>query len=172
MNIDEKIKLTEYNPAWARYFLDEREVLLNALAAYLPNIEHIGSTSICNMPAKPIIDIMIGLQEYPPSRPIIAAMENIVYNCYGECGVPGRMYFTKRTPTQDYNAHITLMDGGVWRNNILFRDHLTNDTEMAASYAAIKRKLVNSGADTLRKYSAGKSEFISAAIKSASHKEE
>lgn len=65
MEINEKIHIEEYNPEWARQYIYEKEQLCNALGDTVLGIEHIGSTSIPRIWAKPIVDIMIGVKSLP-----------------------------------------------------------------------------------------------------------
>src|SRR5438552_1962965 len=64
VNIDEPITIEPYNPAWAAQFARERDLLCQALSVGPSRVEHIGSTSIAGMHAKPIVDIMLGLDSF------------------------------------------------------------------------------------------------------------
>ena len=167
MDINEKVELSAYSPHWIALFQSERAYLQNSITNYRPVIEHIGSTAIPEMYAKPVVDIMVGLKEYPIADDIIEIMLSHGYRHHGEAGVTGRTYFTKRQEKGNFNAHITLLGGVVWNDNLLLRDYLINHREVAESYSKLKQKIIESGADTLLEYSEKKSNFILRMIEEA-----
>ena len=169
MNKNERIELSEYNPRWKISFQSERQVLEHKLSVFLPVIEHIGSTAIPNLIAKPIIDILIGIRDYPIPDCSIETMKSIGYEYHGEAGVSGRVYFTKRQEENNFNVHITLVNGDIWNNNILFRDYLLSNPDVATNYSELKRDIFNSGIVTLLEYSAQKADFILQALRKAKH---
>ncbi|MGI6706729.1 MAG: GrpB family protein [Clostridia bacterium] len=83
-------------------------------------IEHIGSTSIPGIWAKPIVDIMVGVESFPLGESLIDKMIELGYEYLGEAGVRGRLYFLKRFP-KAYNVHVTQFGNMIWKNNILLR---------------------------------------------------
>lgn len=101
MEINEKIYIEEYNPEWAGQYEYEKEQLCNALGDAVLGIEHIGSTSIPGIWAKPIVDIMIGVKSLPLEKSQICKVIELGYEYLGEAGVSGRIYFRKRFPKVD-----------------------------------------------------------------------
>jgi GrpB-like predicted nucleotidyltransferase (UPF0157 family) len=94
--IDELIHLEKHNPLWKEYFVDEQKRLQINLQVDLTAIQHIGSTAILDIYAKPIIDIMIGLESFPPTHNLIKKLVSLGYDTFGEAGVPERLYFRYR----------------------------------------------------------------------------
>jgi len=158
MDGNEKIYLVEYASDWEAQFHEEKQLL----QIYFPDnpIEHIGSTSIIGMTAKPIIDIMIGVSLYPPHKNMTTTLEKLGYYSFGEADKTyGRLYFIKRG-VKNYNVHIIEHLGKLWNDNILFRDYLRENRADALEYAKIKRSITNKGINTLYEYSNEKGNFI------------
>jgi GrpB-like predicted nucleotidyltransferase (UPF0157 family) len=78
--IDEPVHLEKHDPLWKEYFVNEQKRIQLNLQIELTAIEHIGSTAISNISAKPIIDIMIGVDSFPPSQQIINNLVNLGYD--------------------------------------------------------------------------------------------
>jgi GrpB-like predicted nucleotidyltransferase (UPF0157 family) len=156
--IDEPITLTAYDIRWPLLFKDEKLQLQGIFRK--SHIEHFGSTSIPNLKAKPIIDILIGLSA-PITESHLKQLTGLGYKGYGEAGVPGRLYFIKRLPTTSYNLAITPYNSSIWKNNIALRNYLRCHPEEAKEYAQIKESIItkNKGI-TLLEYSKQKNTFI------------
>ena len=174
MNIDEKeyliyhekVYLSDYDIDWETQFIDEKN-LLQSCFSDVP-IEHIGSTAIKGMVAKPIIDIMMGVTSYPPSNEMIKKIDELGYIYLGEADiVNGRTVFKKRN-TLNYNFYIIKYLGKLWNENILFRDYLREHQDVALEYSKIKQNAIDKGMDTMSKYYSEKADFISNIIKNIS----
>ena len=138
MEINEKIHIEEHNPEWVRQYEYEKEQLCNVLGDTVLGIEHIGSTSIPGIWAKPIVDIMIGVKSLPLEKSLIARVIKSGYEYLGEAGVSGRIYFRKRFP-KAYNVHITQFGSLIWNNNILLREFLRSNKDEAMRYSELKK---------------------------------
>lgn len=167
MELDEKINLSVYCKQWVQQFVFEKSALLSEFHAFQPMIEHIGSTAVHGMTAKPIIDILLGFAAYPPPPETAAIMRKLGYIDHGEAGVQGRRYYTKRLPDVSFNAHLCAQGGNLWRNNILLRDYLQCHSDDAHAYADLKVQLIQSGTDTLLAYSEAKAGFIAELLRKA-----
>jgi GrpB-like predicted nucleotidyltransferase (UPF0157 family) len=163
MDINEKIELSAYNSNWLKQFADEKRVLLIHFAN--AHIEHVGSTSIDGMVAKPIIDMLIGIKSYPATEEMIKTLEGLGYNGFGRDGdLPGRLYLARRGII-NYNAHITEYLGDFWNYIVSFREYLKAHKDDALEYAKLKQNIVNKGIDTMLEYSKEKGEFMSGLLK-------
>ena len=91
----EPLTLVEYDPAWTARFAEETR-RLSAIHLQHSAIEHIGSTSVPGLPAKPIVDIMIGVPSLEAIRTIRSALRSAGYEDPGDAGVPRRVYFRHR----------------------------------------------------------------------------
>jgi GrpB-like predicted nucleotidyltransferase (UPF0157 family) len=157
--IDEPVHLEKYNPLWKEYFINEQKRIQLNLQIELTAIEHIGSTAISNIYAKPIIDIMIGVDLFPPSQQVINNLVNLGYDAFGEAGVPKRLYFRYRQ-LQLFNVHIVQRKGQHWNSNLALRNYLQAYPEEAKRYEEAKINAIKSGASSLLKYSAAKSAVL------------
>lgn len=159
MKLNEKIQLVEHNLEWKQQYLDE--VTLLRQKSYLSTLEyeHIGSTSIPNIKTKPIIDIIIGVKNFPPHREIIRELEECGYVYMQEMSVCNRLYFIKRG-IKNFNVHVIAFQGSVWCKDILFRDYMINHLKEAQEYSDLKEEILRNGIDDLLEYSKRKADFI------------
>ena len=157
--LDEPIHLEPYQPGWEEQFLIERSRLATSLRIQAAAIEHIGSTAVPGLSAKPIVDIMIGAEQVPPPVAWSEVLATLGYEALGEAGVPGRWYFRLRAmPFR--NAHVVAGDGAHWVNNLAFRDYLRRTPDAAREYEMAKRAAIMAGATTLLAYSRAKSAVV------------
>ena len=163
------IELVAYSPAWPLRFDAER----TALAAIFPpdfRIDHIGSTAVPGLAAKPIIDILIGAPALAQVESRIAAMQasGYRYRPEFEAELPLRRYFVKPADSpQEFHVHAVATDGEFWTAHLLFRDALCADLALAAEYAALKRALAARHRGDRDSYTAAKAPFIRATVEHA-----
>lgn len=165
-NLDEKIALVPFNTQWTQAYQSEAERLQKKLGHQIIGIEHIGSTAIPNIYAKPIIDIMIGVQDLSNTDSVIKQLQALHYEYFGEANVPGRLYFRYRG-AQHYNLALCQYQSPIWVNNLLFRDYLRSNPEQAKIYSSFKQTIFNAGADSLLKYSDLKHPIVEEIIQKA-----
>lgn len=164
MILNEKVHIENHNPNWKHDFVDEVKILKNKPHLTKFAFEHIGSTSIPNIKAKPIIDIIIGVDNFPPEEMIIKEIEECGYTYMQEMSVSSRLYFIKRGP-KNFNLHLNAYKGDVWEKDILFRDYMIKHPEKAQAYSSLKEQILINGIDTLLEYSARKAEYLSNVLK-------
>ncbi|MEK3732075.1 GrpB family protein [Paenibacillus sp. FSL M8-0334] len=157
--LDETISLSTYQAEWKEIYFQEKRVLSAVFQGNDERYEHIGSTSIEGMVAKPIIDIMIGLNSLEIDTMIEEQLKGLGYEGFGEAGVPGRLYYRKRTNPY-INLQVTIQGSSIWVHNILFRDYLRSHPEDVFKYSEVKQEIVHSGGTTLLQYSDEKAEII------------
>ena len=107
MAASERVEVADYDQAWPDAFEDERERLISAVGAYLTgSIEHVGSTSVPGLAAKPIVDIQVGVAGLEESRPTFSALEAVGYR-YASVRPDVMHFFEKRVPgRQSYNLQL------------------------------------------------------------------
>jgi GrpB-like predicted nucleotidyltransferase (UPF0157 family) len=137
------VELVEYDPTWAELFESERAVLAPVFDGRVLGIEHIGSTSVPDLCAKPIVDVLVGLRELALTRDQIDAMERLGYEYLGEHGLPGRLFFRKEPRT--HHVHVVEHGGEHWERQLTFRDALRSDAEERRRYDEFKRRLAAEG---------------------------
>jgi GrpB-like predicted nucleotidyltransferase (UPF0157 family) len=157
--LDEPVELAPYDAKWAAEFEQEAARLRSALALRTDAIAHVGSTAVPGLTSKPIVDILLGTDRFPPPKTQCNAIENLGYENLGEAGVPGRIYFRIRAGKR-YNLHVTLLAGEIWNANIILRDFLRECPEAAQSYAAYKREAMTKHPHSLLAYSKHKEPII------------
>lgn len=158
--LDEPITLAAYQADWPVRFAAEQQRLALALKLPASQIEHIGSTAVPGLMAKPTIDLILGWLSYPPPSNLIAALEHLGYESLGEAGVPARHYLRLRAELSA-NLHVVLQHGAHWCNNLALRDYLRANPAACERYAQAKRAAVANGATTLLRYSAAKAQVVS-----------
>ena len=161
--MDNLVVLKEYSDQWPILFHQEQQRLLQALESTNPAVEHIGSTAIPGMPAKPIVDIAVGIKDPRELQPTIDRLQAIGYVFKGEMGIPGRQFFTLGSPIS-YHLHLVLLDGPIWSEHMLFRQKLTTDAQLASQYVAIKKELAAKYPSNRKAYTIGKANFIESAL--------
>jgi GrpB-like predicted nucleotidyltransferase (UPF0157 family) len=165
-DLDEPIELVEYDHAWPALAEREAHRIRSALSLSDASIEHIGSTAVPGLVAKPTVDLMLGTDALPPAPATVTTLENLGYRSFGEVGVPGRYYFRLRGPAS-VNLHLVRHLGEHWTSNLALRDYLRSDADARSRYAAAKRAAVASGARTLLAYSDAKADEVARLVKAA-----
>lgn len=153
------VRLIPYTPEWKRYFEQEKNALQEVLGSTILEIQHVGSTAIPGMPAKPIVDIAIAVADFEEARVCIPLIETLGYEYKGEFGIPRRHYFVKGEPRL-FHIHMSEITSTEWQNHILFRDFLCRHPEDAREYAQLKQQLALRYPHDREAYLEGKAAFI------------
>ncbi|NHJ05236.1 MAG: GrpB family protein [Candidatus Heimdallarchaeota archaeon] len=171
MTVDEGVILVKYNPHWPILYQQESKLLQKTLAKEIISIDHVGSTAIPDLSAKPIIDILIGLESLDYSDKIINSLEKIDYEKLktAEQIFPERLFYKKidKKTKQQYNLHITKHMGDFWTQLILFRNYLRTHPETMKEYELIKQHMAQRFPNNLIAYGIGKEGFIIAVVERA-----
>lgn len=166
MTLDEPIQIVNHDPRWfEEYRLDAAELEI-ALVPWSPMLEHFGSTSVPGLAAKPIIDILVGLEKWPIVEGFSNALRSLGYEYLGKAGVPGREYFRRRR-LHDTNVAVVEYRGPLWNDNVLLRDYLRTHPMIAAGYSRAKKEAWLNGARTLLAYSDAKAAEVTALLERA-----
>ena len=155
------IELVACDPAWPRKFAAERLLLASALAPWLAGpIEHIGSTAVPQLVAKPVIDIMAAVQTLPASVPAIEAAARAGY-VYYPYHADVMHWFCKPSPShRTHHLHLVPFDSPLWHQRLAFRDALRADPQLAAEYAQLKLGLAQRFAGDREAYTEAKGPFV------------
>ena len=135
------VRVCSYTAEWKRLFEQERACLQAAIGEYVLDIQHVGSTSIPGMAAKPIIDIGIAVRNFQEAAVCIEPVVELGYEYRGENGIPRRHFFVKRDPRTTHHVHVNEADGRDWENQVFFRDYLIQHPGVAQGYAKLKLEL-------------------------------
>lgn len=153
------VKLEPHTKIWRQLFAEEARRIRAAVGEYITAIEHVGSTAINGMAAKPIIDMTASLENLADGEKCVAPLENIGYEYRGEYGVVGRFYFVKGEP-RTHHLHIVHADSEFRRSHLLFRDYLRENAFAAKEYEKLKIDLAAKYPRNRNAYLEGKAEFI------------
>jgi GrpB-like predicted nucleotidyltransferase (UPF0157 family) len=162
--------IEDYNPAWVDMFEEEKEHILSAIGCYCTTIEHIGSTAVPGLAAKPVIDILIGvhhLQDAPLFIPPLVEM-GYKYIPEYEKELPERRYLQKIVAgLHTHHLHNVEPDTQFFRTHLAFRDYLRAHPETARKYSGLKKELAMNHAKDRSAYTDGKSTFVQTVIRKA-----
>lgn len=161
------IRVVAYDPDWAEQFEAERRRLELVLGEYTSRIEHVGSTSVEGLSAKPIIDL--------------TAVVTDVHGLWGDLDKlsAGFGYELSHIPTEwvllqraeengaSYNLHLIRESNDRWRDDLLFREFLRANPDVRDEYAAVKRDAADAHPNDLTKYNAAKSDFCQSVLERA-----
>lgn len=159
MQIDEPIAVVPYAPAWPDLYALERDRLVKVLGAKAAGIEHFGSTAVPGLAGKPVIDLLVGVEDFEKAGECAAAIEALGYDNFGQAFIAERHYLRRRTGT-NFNVAVTQWRGPFWRDQIVIRDYLRAHPQDAEHYALHKRRVVADGAVMFSSYSIAKSDFL------------
>lgn len=133
------------------------------MRTFVLEVQHIGSTSIPGMPAKPILDIGVAVANFEEAVRCVPLMERLGYSYKGENGIARRHYFVKGEP-RTHHLHMLEVTSAEWKNHLLFRDYLRANLRTARAYADLKQQLATSFADDREAYQNGKENFINTVL--------
>ena len=164
--IGEAVNLVAYNEAWPRLFDAERERLLN-LSPRLLQVEHFGSTAVPGMAAKPIIDILAGVESMTVADSLVELILASGYTTSREFNakLPDRRWFMRAANGQrTHHLHVVELGGAQWQERLLFRDKLRLYNHLAQRYEELKVQLAALHQRDREAYTDAKSQFVAAVI--------
>ena len=151
-----EVKLHDYDEQWPKIYLEHQGRIGNALAPFDYEIEHIGSTSVPGLAAKPIIDIVVTVDDVTAEEDYLDALLAAGYVL--RVREPGHRLV--RTPERDVHIHVFQRDDPAVDEYLLLRDRLRSDAEDRALYEATKRSLLTSSWDDMNDYADAKTDVI------------
>lgn len=154
------IVVVDYDPGWPEAFEQLRSRIWPIVREVATAIEHVGSTSVPGLAAKPIIDISVVARSEADIPAGIQRLATIGYVHQGCLGVEGREAFT--TPTSSLRHHLYLCAGNspAFANHLAVRNYLRAHPEVAQEYGALKKQLALRCVDDIDGYTAGKTDVI------------
>jgi len=167
--LKDKIAVVAYDPSWPDLFAEERIHLQSCLPAGLvKRIAHFGSTAVPDLPAKPIIDILVEVTDLDQTRKHIAPiLETQGYDYFWRSShdngkPPHYAWFIKRDPNGNRTHHIHMVESSFehhW-DRLLFRDYLIANRETALQYGLLKQRLADKSPNDRIAYTKAKTDFI------------
>lgn len=167
--IREDVRLCPTDASWPKQFAEERERLLGLFPSQLQGVEHIGSTAIPGIPAKPIIDILAAVESMAVAdrltEPLLASgyTTSVEFNAT----LKDRRWFMRWAQgRRTHHLHLVVAGSDEWHRRLRFRDALRADQALADRYAALKRTLAQLHGANREAYTRGKAAFVNRVIDS------
>ena len=167
------VVLAPHNPEWEILFEKEKELLLCTFRSRIRAIEHIGSTAIAGIPAKPIIDMNVAVDSIDDIDDFIAKLPTLGYEYIPERRFSDRQFFPKGSP-ECRTHHLNLVEMSSetgWKCPLLFRDYLSTHSEEREAYRKLKEGLAATYANNRDEYTEQKSAFVHRVLALASNLE-
>lgn len=165
------VQLEEYNEKWKEGFEEQKKVLKEIFKDDALEIEHVGSTSIPGLKAKPIIDMAIAVKDLDVALKYVDELEKHGYNFRGNAGVEGRYFFAKGPEdNRTHYLHVEPIDSPNWETHVLYKRYLLENPEVVKEYEKLKKELAKKYPNDRKSYTAGKNEFIQKVLEKARKK--
>jgi len=163
------LNVVPYQSGWKDIYEREAELLLGALGENALGIEHIGSTSIPGIEAKPVIDIMVAVESLERATELVPVVEALGYIYRPHDIIPERMFFARESAPEIRTHHLNLtpLGSGFWKNQLAFRNYLRAHADMAAEYVRLKKHLAEEYARTNLLDPDGKTAFVNKVLELA-----
>lgn len=149
--LDELVHIKERDPRWFQRGMNERDRILRSAPDDVVAVEHIGSTGIPAIAARPIIDMLVGVQRMQEPAHLRKVLLEMGYERCGNGGTRGRAYYRRRG-VLDYDLHVVEYDGPLWRDAVAVREFLRRNPTEAVRWAAAKREAARAGGHSLLRY--------------------
>jgi GrpB-like predicted nucleotidyltransferase (UPF0157 family) len=163
-----RIVIVGYDAAWPQRFREEATKIRSALGQRVMRLEHIGSTAVPGLPAKPIIDILLVVEDSADEDSYIPGLEHVGYQL--RVREPDfEEHRMLRTAEKDVHIHVFSVGSSEIQRHVLFRDHLRQHEADCQRYAAHKRDLARQAWPTMQHYAEAKSEVIAQIMSRARH---
>lgn len=165
--IHEPVVIVPYDPRWPALFIAERDRLIALFGTALGPLEHIGSTSVPGLGAKPVIDIMAGVPSLEVADRLLPELCRNGYTTSAEFNatlLDRRWLMRHAEGRRTHHLHLVVPESEHWQATLAFRDLLRSDAAIRHEYAALKRALAESRGADREAYGEGKSRFIATAL--------
>ncbi len=164
------VALEAHNPAWAQLAAETITMLKQILGSAALDVQHVGSTAIQGIAAKPIIDIAVGVRDFDAILPLNRELEakGVLYR---GADVDGQLLYVMGDLQKDcrtHHIHVVIYGSEAWNHYINFRDYLNFDSAMATEYSALKQSLGKAYQNDRARYTQGKQALIAQILAMAS----
>lgn len=172
IKVKRPVIIVAYDPRWPTIYSREKDQILGAVGNKVVAIEHVGSTAIPRLGAKPIIDIMVAVRQLSDAKECIGPLRSIGYEYVPEYEkeLPERRYFRKGPEgvrNKHFHLHMVQHGEDFWKQHLMFRDYLRCHPDAAKQYCELKRKLAEKHALDREAYTDAKTLFIESILTQA-----
>ncbi|MFB7629975.1 GrpB family protein [Streptomyces sp. NPDC056149] len=165
--MSQPVQIVDYDPQWPVIFGRLAVVIREGLGPLVLHIEHVGSTAVPGLPAKPVVDMDAVIPAGADPAEAIAALRPLGYVHEGDLGIPGREAFAAPEGAPAHHLYVCAADSPELARHLAFRDFLRARPESARRYGELKRELASRHRDDRSAYTVGKSAFIEDALAQA-----
>ncbi|MDD4187718.1 MAG: GrpB family protein [Bacilli bacterium] len=162
-----EVSLESYNPAWKDDFLKEKENLVKLMNGTALTIEHIGSTAIPGLSAKPIIDISVGVNKLTDFNKVKEKFLNFPYSIKEDSPIDEILIRKGSVNNRTHFIHVMEIDSPRYKNTLLFRDYLNSNKDELLKYENLKKELAEKYHDNRIMYTSSKNDYISDILRKA-----
>ncbi len=157
--------LEKYDASWLSKFEEEKSCLMNIAGLWCyGGIEHVGSTAVPGMVAKPVIDIMFDVKSLEESKPAIEVLVEYGYEYWPYKSEVMHWFCKPSNAFRTHHLHLVPFESTLWKDRIKFRELLRSNNTLANQYADLKRELAESYKEDREAYTQKKSPFIQQAL--------
>jgi GrpB-like predicted nucleotidyltransferase (UPF0157 family) len=160
------VVISDYDPTWPSLFASLAGPVSAALGPVLVRVEHVGSTAVPGLPAKPVIDLDVVVEPADVAE-AIRRLSGLRYVHRGDLGVPGREAFTAPAGTPPHHLYVCPLGSPALADHLRFRDALRADAGLAAEYGLLKRQLAARFGSDREGYCTAKTGFVRAVLSRA-----
>lgn len=161
------ITVVDYDPSWPVRFEELRATVWPVVADLATSIEHVGSTSVPGLAAKPVIDLDVVVRSRADVPTAVGRLTVLGYDHLGDLGIIGREAFRPPEGSPAHNLYVCRSDSPSLTNHLALRDHLRRHPEVALAYGTLKRRLAQQFPHDIDGYVAAKTDFIVAVLRAA-----
>jgi len=161
------IEIVDYDPGWPERFESLAEQIRGAIGEVAHRIEHIGSTSVTGLAAKPVIDILVSVRSFDPLEAYGEALERLGFAFRPDDQPQHRFFFDAANHPRTVHVHVCEAGSESERRHLLFREYLRSHPDVAEEYARRKRDLAGRYRDDRKSYAEGKDPFVESAMRAA-----
>lgn len=154
------IEVVDYQQNWPELFAQESAQLSEVLATLEPTIHHIGSTAVVGLAAKPVIDILLEVDDVSNLDDLEDLFTELGYLGRGELGIPGRRYFQKGGDLRSHQIHTFARGSDNVLRHLAFRDYLIHHPDIACQYSEVKHQAAQSCNNDIDRYCEAKDSFV------------
>lgn len=158
--MSKQVVVEPYNPDWANQFAILKDVIWPAVNQFAVSIEHVGSTAVPGLAAKPIIDIDIVIPSMVYIGEAIRKLAELGYEHRGNLGIEDREAFRTNTTMISHHLYVCPANSLALKNHLVLRDTLRSNLKLREEYAAIKTELAKRHPDSIDSHVEGKTDFI------------
>jgi GrpB-like predicted nucleotidyltransferase (UPF0157 family) len=161
------VTVVDYDPAWPTQFEELRSRILRAVGSVAMSVEHVGSTSVPGLAAKPIIDIDVVVASAIDVTLAIGRLATLGYAHLGNLGIEGREAFASPSGLPTHHLYVCVRGSTALENHLAIREHLRRHPAAAATYGMLKKRLAEHFPTNEDKYTEGKTDFLLRVLREA-----